>query len=100
MSTREQREDSEFTCPDCEGDFPMRRVPEMVHLLDELEAAESTHRDLTSRLGFGGNKTEPMADNDTIINWYMERLNEASEWAESQSWRLACMDAGHPDDED
>lgn len=69
-------------------------------LLDRLEAAERTHRDLTRRLGFGDNITEPMADNDTIVAWFDEQGRDAAEWRESQHWRVDCHLAGHPDDED
>lgn len=69
-------------------------------LLDRLEAAEALHRDLTRRLGFGDNITEPMADNDTIVRWFDEQGCEASEWRESQLWRNDCYEAGHPTDED
>lgn len=40
---------------------------------------ERVHRDLTSRLGFGDGITEPMADNDTIVEFFDQRLMEASE---------------------
>lgn len=76
-------------------------------LLDELEAAErerdeeaAVHRDLTRRLGFGDGITEPMADNDTIIDWWHEIESEAAGWRESQQWRNECAAAGHPQDED
>lgn len=61
---------------------------------------ERVHRDLTSRLGFGDGITEPMADNDTIVEWFEQRTIEAREWWESQRWRDDCSAAGHPDDED
>lgn len=80
---------------------------EMVQLLAEndrlataLAAAEGRHRDLVSRLGFGDNITEPMADNDTIVRWVEEQAGEAAEWWESQRWQTDCYLAGHPDDED
>jgi len=41
--------------------------PTVLALIDRLEAAEAVHRDLTHRLGFGNGITEPMADNDTIV---------------------------------
>jgi hypothetical protein len=53
-----------------------------------------------SRLGFGDNITEPMADNDTIVAWFEQQSRDASEWQESQLWRNDCYAAGHPDDED
>lgn len=62
--------------------------------------AERRLRDLVSRLGFGDNITEPMASNDTIVDWYDEQASEAAEWRESQRWRDDCYAAGHPDDED
>lgn len=40
---------------------------------------ERVHRDLTSRLGFGDGITEPMADNDTIVEFVEQLLMEASE---------------------
>ncbi|HET7327866.1 MAG TPA: hypothetical protein VFJ14_11350 [Nocardioidaceae bacterium] len=62
--------------------------------------AETTHRDLTSRLGFGDNITERQADNDTIVAWFEEQSRDAKEWQESQLWRDDCYLAGHPEDED
>lgn len=64
------------------------------------DAAEGALSDLVSRLGFGDNVTEPMADNDTVVRWVDEQVTEASEWRESQSWRNDCVLAGHPDNED
>lgn len=69
-------------------------------LTPRAEAAEQRHRDLVSRLGFGDNITEPMADNDTIVAWFEERGQAASEWDESQLWRNDCYAAGHSDSED
>jgi hypothetical protein len=83
-------------------------------LLDHGDAAEAdraalaarlaksvrNHTDLVSRLGFGDNITEPMADNDTIVAWFAERVREADEWRESQRWRDECYAAGHPEDQD
>lgn len=43
------------------------------------EGWERVHRDLTSRLGFGDGITEPMADNDTIVEFIEQLLMEASE---------------------
>lgn len=40
---------------------------------------ERVHRDLTSRLGFGDGITDPMADNDTIVEFVDRVLMEASE---------------------
>lgn len=62
--------------------------------------AVDLHRDLVSRLGFGDNITEPMADNDTIVKWFEEQGRDASEWHEHELWRGDCYVAGHPDDED
>lgn len=78
---------------------------------DDLQRSEPTngsvetdwkqvHRDLTRRLGFGDDITEPMADNDTIVAWFDEQSRDASEWRESQRWRDECYAAGHPTDED
>lgn len=69
-------------------------------LLDRLDAAEAEHRDLTQRLGFGDNITEPMADNDTIVAWFEEQSRDANEWQESQLWRNDCYMKGHPELED
>jgi len=74
--------------------------PTVLALLDRLDAAEAAHRGLVSRLGFGDNISEPMADNDTIVEWFEERGREASEWVESRAWRNDCHLAGHPDGED
>lgn len=75
--------------------------PAMARLLAEVRAeAEARHRDLTRRLGFGDNITEPQADNDTIVAWFEQQGHDASEWVESQRWRDACHEKGHPDDED
>lgn len=60
-----------------------------------LDCEVGGHRDLTRRLGFGDNITEPMADNDTIVAWFQERGREADEWRESQRWRDDCALAGH-----
>lgn len=65
-----------------------------------LAEAEQRHRDLVSRLGFGDNITEPMADNDTIVAWFDQQGAEAIEWRESQAWRIDCELAGHPQDDD
>lgn len=46
------------------------------------EAAEAEQRDLVSRLGFGDGVTEPMADNDTIVEFVDQVLMEASEHRE------------------
>lgn len=75
-------------------------VAAVVSLTEHADTLQAEHRDLTHRLGFGNNITEPQADNDTIVKWYDERSNEAAEWRESQSWRNDCYDAGHSDDED
>lgn len=66
----------------------------------ERDQLREAHRDLVSRLGFGDNRTEPMADNDTIVRYWDEINGEAAEWRESQRWRNDCLVAGHPDDED
>lgn len=66
----------------------------------EVERLREVHRDLTRRLGFGDNITEPQADNDTIVAWYEQQGREADEWRESQRWRDDCALAGHPDDEE
>lgn len=66
----------------------------------ERDAARATHRDLVSRLGFGDNITEPMADNDTIVAWFEQQGRDASEWVESQLWRNDCYAMGHPQDDD
>lgn len=75
-------------------------LPTVAALTAERDAARAEHRDLVSRLGFGDNITEPMADNDTVVAWYEERSREADEWRESQRWRDECALAGHSDDED
>lgn len=69
-------------------------------MVDVPPTYEELHRDLTRRLGFGDNVTEPQADNDTIVAHFDRVTAEASEWHETQLWRLDCLDAGHPDDED
>lgn len=66
---------------------------------DEQVAIERL-RDLTRRLGFGDGITEPQADNDTIVAWFEEQGREADEWREHESWRIDCIMAGHPEDED
>jgi hypothetical protein len=66
----------------------------------ERDAARATHRDLVSRLGFGDNITEPMADNETIVAWFEQQGRDANEWVESQLWRNDCYAAGHPQDDD
>jgi hypothetical protein len=58
------------------------------------------YTDLVSRLGFGDNRTEPMADNDTIVAWFEQQSRDANEWQESQRWRDECYAAGHPEDQD
>jgi hypothetical protein len=47
-----------------------------------LSAGFDAHRDLVSRLGFGDNITEPMADNDTIVEFVDQVSMEASEHRE------------------
>ena len=66
----------------------------------QIAAVEAQHRDLVSRLGFGNNITEPMADNDTIVKWFEEQSRDASEWQESQLWRNDCYEKGHPELDD
>lgn len=62
----------------------------------ENERLRASYRDLTRRLGFGDNITEPQADNDIIIAWVDEQVLDASEWQESQRWRIECQVAkGH-----
>ena len=63
-------------------------------------AAEERLRDLVSRLGFGDDITEPMADNDTVVRWFDEQSRDANEWQESQLWRQECYWQECPDDED
>ena len=65
-----------------------------------VASVEREHRDLVSRLGFGDNITEPMADNDTIVAWFEQQSRDANEWQESQLWRNDCYAAGHPQDDD
>jgi hypothetical protein len=43
------------------------------------ERAWARHRDLVSRLGFGDDISEPMADNDTIVEFVDRAVMEASE---------------------
>jgi hypothetical protein len=80
--------------------FTPSTVLRLLDLAQRAEAAEALHRDLVSRLGFGNNITEPMADNDTVVTWVEALDADASEWRESQRWRDECYAAGHPDDED
>ena len=65
-----------------------------------VASVEREHRDLVSRLGFGDNISEPMADNDTIVAWFEQQSRDANEWQESQLWRNDCYVAGHPQDDD
>lgn len=85
---------------DCSHDFSplFREVGAIV--AREVAAVEAVHRDLTRRLGFGDNVSEPQADNDTIVRWFEEQSRDANEWQESQLWRNDCYVAGHPEDDD
>lgn len=88
-------------CPDTsmpEAEEALRGDLERVKA--ERDEALARHRDLASRLGFGDNITEPMADNDTIVEWHEEQSRDANEWQESQLWRNDCYVKGHPSDED
>lgn len=66
----------------------------------EVKAERRNHADLTSRMGFGDNITEPQADNNTIMRAWDEMSSQSMEWIESQLWRDDCYLAGHPDGED
>lgn len=78
---------------------------EALAILDQLAAAEhradeaeGVHRDLTSSLGFGDGITEPMADNETIINAVGQAVT-----AERELWELtqaACVEAECDPEED
>lgn len=57
--------------------------------------AQAVHRDLTRRLGFGDDITEPMADNNTIVAWFDQQGRDAAEWREHERFRDECLIAGH-----
>lgn len=80
------------------------RLDEQRRMTAEAEAcaarAWARLRELTSRLGFGDDITEPMADNDTIVKWFEQQGRDADEWIESQRWRGDCDEKGHPQDDD
>lgn len=62
------------------------------------DKAEKVHRDLASALGFGDGITEPMADNETIIQRVGEAVSDSNDlWDLTQA---ECVWAGCDLDED